>query len=99
MRSLVHSVLTLYSVSLIPLLMYLFMLILLRSPYTHSVVPTFRYGTTKEQYAKIAYKNHKHSVNNPYAQFKEEYSMEEILSSKEIIDPLTVGQLAQREGL
>lgn len=24
-----------------------------------------KYGTTKEQFAKIAYKNHKHSVNNP----------------------------------
>lgn len=26
-----------------------------------------KYGTTKEQFAKIAWKNHKHSVNNPYA--------------------------------
>jgi sterol carrier protein 2 len=25
-----------------------------------------KYGTTKEHLAKIAYKNHKHSVNNPY---------------------------------
>ena len=25
-----------------------------------------RYGTTKEQLAKIALKNHKHSTNNPY---------------------------------
>ena len=24
-----------------------------------------KYGTTKEHLAKIAYKNHKHSVNNP----------------------------------
>lgn len=24
-----------------------------------------KYGTTKKQIAKIAYKNHKHSVNNP----------------------------------
>jgi sterol carrier protein 2 len=23
-------------------------------------------GTTKEHFAKIAWKNHKHSVNNPY---------------------------------
>jgi len=26
-----------------------------------------KYGTTKEHFAKIGYKNHKHSVNNPYA--------------------------------
>ena len=26
-----------------------------------------KYGTTKEHFAKIAYKNHKHSVNNPYS--------------------------------
>ena len=49
-----------------------------------------RYGTTKEQFAKIALKNHRHSVNNPYAQFQDEYSLEEILNSKEICDPLTV---------
>ena len=51
-----------------------------------------RYGTTKEQFAKIAVKNHRHSVNNPYAQFQDEYSLEEILNSKEICDPLTVSQ-------
>lgn len=50
----------------------------------------FRYGTTKEQFAKIAYKNHKHSTNNPYAQFQEEYSLDQILNSKLIFEPLTV---------
>lgn len=25
-----------------------------------------KYGTKREIFAKIAYKNHKHSVNNPY---------------------------------
>ena len=29
-----------------------------------------KYGTKKEHFAKIAYKNHKHSVNNPYSQFR-----------------------------
>lgn len=48
-----------------------------------------RYGTTAEQFAKIGHKNHKHSVNNPYAQFQQEYSLEEILNSPTIIDPLT----------
>lgn len=50
----------------------------------------FRYGTTKEQFAKIAYKNHKHSTNNPYAQFQDEYSLDQILNSKLIFEPLTV---------
>ena len=31
------------------------------------------FGTTREQIAKIAEKNHRHSVNNPYAQFQDEY--------------------------
>eukprot|EP01125_Pyxidicula_operculata_P012335 TRINITY_DN4048_c0_g1_i1.p1 TRINITY_DN4048_c0_g1~~TRINITY_DN4048_c0_g1_i1.p1 ORF type:complete len:425 (-),score=103.45 TRINITY_DN4048_c0_g1_i1:70-1344(-) len=48
-----------------------------------------KYGTTKEQIAKIAYKNHKHSVHNPYAQFRQEYSMEEVLKAPMIFNPLT----------
>ena len=35
-----------------------------------------KYGTTQEHFAKIAYKNHKHSVNNPYSQFRDEYTLE-----------------------
>ena len=48
-----------------------------------------RYGTTEIQFARVAAKNHKHSVNNPYAQFQEEYSVEEILASPRIHGPLT----------
>jgi acetyl-CoA acyltransferase len=48
-----------------------------------------RYGTTAEQIAWIGWKNHKHSVNNPYAQFQDEYSLEEILGSRMIYEPLT----------
>ncbi len=48
-----------------------------------------QYGTTPEHFAKIGYKNHRHSVNNPYAQFQEEYTLEEILGSTEIYSPLT----------
>ncbi|MFE6699035.1 lipid-transfer protein [Streptomyces sp. NPDC057718] len=48
-----------------------------------------RYGTTAEQFANIAHKNHKHSVNNPYAQFQQEYSLEEILAAPAITGPLT----------
>jgi sterol carrier protein 2 len=48
-----------------------------------------KYGTTKEQFAKIAHKNHKHSVNNPYSQFQDEYSLEDILNAKVVYEPLT----------
>lgn len=47
------------------------------------------YGLTAEQLAWIGYKNHKHSVNNPYSQFQDEYSLEDILSSRTIVGPLT----------
>ncbi|WP_454194124.1 lipid-transfer protein [Nocardia sp. Marseille-Q1738] len=48
-----------------------------------------QYGTTAEHFAKIGYKNHKHSVNNPYSQFQDEYTLEDILASRMIYDPLT----------
>ena len=48
-----------------------------------------RFGTTKEQFAKIGHKNHKHSVNNPYSQFQDEYSLEDVLGSKMVYEPLT----------
>ncbi|MEV7553934.1 lipid-transfer protein [Amycolatopsis sp. NPDC089917] len=47
------------------------------------------YGTTAEHFAKIGEKNHRHSVNNPYAQFQESYSLQDILDSRMIYDPLT----------
>jgi acetyl-CoA acetyltransferase len=48
-----------------------------------------RYGTTKEQFARIGWKNHKHSVNNPYSQFQDEYSIEQILNAPMVYEPLT----------
>ena len=47
------------------------------------------YGATAEHFAKIGYKNHKHSVNNPYAQFQDEYSLSDIMSARMVSDPLT----------
>ncbi|MBF6225788.1 lipid-transfer protein [Nocardia abscessus] len=47
------------------------------------------YGTTAEHFAKIGYKNHKHSVNNPYSQFQDAYTLDDILGSRMIYDPLT----------
>lgn len=51
-----------------------------------------RYGTTAEQFAKVGVKNHKHSVNNPYSQFQDDVTLEEVLSSRKIFDPLTLLQ-------
>jgi acetyl-CoA acetyltransferase len=48
-----------------------------------------RYGTTAEQFAMIGMKNHKHSVNNPYSQFRDEYSLEDILAAPMVYEPLT----------
>jgi len=48
-----------------------------------------QYGTTAEHFAKVAVKNHRHSVNNPYAQFRAEYSLDEILAAPTIYAPLT----------
>lgn len=48
-----------------------------------------KYGSQPEHYAWIGWKNHKHSVNNPYAQFQTEYSLQEIKDAKMIHEPLT----------
>ena len=48
-----------------------------------------RYGTTKEQFARIAVKNHYNGSLNPHAQYQERYSLEEILASPMISEPLT----------
>ncbi len=48
-----------------------------------------KFGTTAEQFAKIGWKNHKHSVNNPYSQFQDEYSLEDILAAPMVYEPLT----------
>lgn len=47
------------------------------------------YGSTPEHFAKIGEKNHRHSANNPYSQFRETYTLEEIRSSPMIYEPLT----------
>jgi len=46
------------------------------------------YGTTIEQIAKVAFKNHKNSVRNPYAYYQKAFSMEEILNSTIVNDPI-----------
>ncbi|CAO1379729.1 unnamed protein product [Diamesa tonsa] len=48
-----------------------------------------KYGTTAEHFAKIAHKNHKHSVNNPYSQFQDEYTLDQIKNSTPVHKVLT----------
>ena len=48
-----------------------------------------KYGARPEHFARIGYKNHKHSVNNPYSQFQTEYSLEEIQNAPMVFAPLT----------
>jgi len=48
-----------------------------------------KYGTTKEQFAKVAVKNHYHGSLNPHAQYRERYTLEEILDSPLVAEPLT----------
>jgi acetyl-CoA acyltransferase len=48
-----------------------------------------RHGSEPEHFAKIGEKNHRHSVNNPYAQFQVQYTLDEILDAPEIYAPLT----------
>jgi acetyl-CoA acetyltransferase len=48
-----------------------------------------KYGTTKEQYARVAVKNHYHGSLNPHAQYREVYSLEDVLTSPPVAEPLT----------
>jgi acetyl-CoA acetyltransferase len=48
-----------------------------------------KYGTKKEHFAKVAAKNHTHGSLNPHAQFQTPRTMEEVLASPMIAEPLT----------
>jgi acetyl-CoA acetyltransferase len=48
-----------------------------------------RYGSKPEHFAWIGWKNHKHSVNNPFAQFQDEYTLDQIKDARMIHEPLT----------
>ncbi|CAL8278526.1 unnamed protein product [Lota lota] len=51
-----------------------------------------KYGTKPEHFAKIAWKNHKHSTNNPYSQFQDEYSLEQVINARKVFEFLTLLQ-------
>lgn len=47
-----------------------------------------KYGTTEEQMAAVAVKNHKHGTMNPKAQFQKEITLETVMKSPYVADPL-----------
>ena len=47
-----------------------------------------RYHTTAEQMAQVAVKNHANAVHNPFAQYRREISLESVLGSPLVADPL-----------
>src|SRR5256886_496824 len=47
-------------------------------------------GITREQMALVSVKNHYHGSLNPYAQYREEVTLEEVLQSRRVVGPLTV---------
>lgn len=48
------------------------------------------FGTTQRQFAAVSAKNHGHSVHNPLAQYREAFSIEQILAAPAITYPLTL---------
>jgi len=51
-----------------------------------------QYGATVEDFAMISVKNHHHGCLNPFAQYRKEFTVEEILNSRMICDPITLLQ-------
>jgi sterol carrier protein 2 len=49
----------------------------------------WKHGTKRETFAKISAKARQHASKNPYALFKEVLSVDQILASPEVFDPLT----------
>ena len=48
------------------------------------------YGTTQAQFAAISAKNSRHGCLNPYSQFRDVVSVEQVLAAREISYPLTL---------
>ncbi|MCE2878511.1 MAG: thiolase family protein [Comamonadaceae bacterium] len=49
-----------------------------------------RFGTTQRQLAAVSAKNHQHSVHNPLSQYRQAYSIDEVLNAPPITYPLTL---------
>jgi benzoylsuccinyl-CoA thiolase BbsB subunit len=51
-----------------------------------------QYGTTIEDFARVSVKNHHNACLNPYAQYQKELTVEDVLNSRMICDPITLLQ-------
>lgn len=49
----------------------------------------WKYGCSREAFGKIAVKARRHASRNPYALFNQELSLEQIMASEDVFDPLT----------
>jgi acetyl-CoA acetyltransferase len=49
-----------------------------------------KYGTTAEQFAKVAVKNHAHAVKNPLSQYQVETPLEQVLGARMVAYPNTL---------
>ncbi|MQA24960.1 MAG: thiolase family protein [Micromonosporaceae bacterium] len=49
-----------------------------------------QYGTTREQMAMVTVKNRRFSAHNPYTQYKDQVTVDEVLAAKPIAEPLTL---------
>jgi len=56
----------------------------------HATAHMNKYGTTEEDLAKVAVKNHKYGAMNPYAHFQRPIKVEDVLSSRVIAWPLKI---------
>jgi len=48
----------------------------------------YEFGTTEEQLALVSVKNHKNALYNPYSQFPAELTVDDVLKSEKVADPL-----------
>jgi len=56
----------------------------------HATAHMKKYGTTEEDLAQVAVKNHKYGAMNPYAHFQRPIKAEDVLSSRVIAWPLKI---------
>ncbi|TJY58390.1 thiolase family protein [Sinimarinibacterium sp. CAU 1509] len=52
------------------------------------------WGTTQRQIAAVCAKNHQHSVHNPYSQFRQSFTIEDVLAAPPITYPITLPMCA-----
>jgi len=50
------------------------------------------YGTRAEHFAQVSVKSHRNAIHNPYAQYRIAITLEEVLASRMVCEPLTLYQ-------